>query len=302
MMPTFETRTTRVSLYGRFADALTRRSVAPSAFQTALGENGAKPIYKEDGSFVFINLEPEATPYSITVQGRVYRTREISANLPAIDAVSLARDGEDELYVSITAVDAAQNRVELNSIPFLRTIGAGAAVTGEGGFSATLQEPLEGENVDFAELSTVGSLALGNVLRIVRSDRLLLRPGPYYTFSEPAIVLSARFVENTPAAEPVAGAQMVLNQVNGVATTTVNVGAVVLHRVQLAGESVILGPASAIETRSNLRGEALLDFPAHLSITSLRLQVSHPRYAPVSQTVAVTAGEVTRWAPPLSPV
>ncbi len=301
-MAIFETRTTRVSLFGRFADALTQQSILPSAFEATLERSGSNPIYKNDGWFAFINLEARAASYSITVQGRAYRTREISASLPTLDALALAREGEDELYISITAVDAPENRIEFDSIPFLQTIGAGAAVIGGGGFSAILQEPLEGEDVDFALLSTVASLAPDDELRIVRSDRLLLRPGPYYRFPEPATVLSARFLENAPAAAPVAGVQMVLDQVNGIGTTTIDVGGVVLHRIQLGSRSVILGPVSAVEVHSNLRGEALLDFPSHLSITSLRLQVSHPHYVPLTQTVTVTAGGVTRWTPSLTPV
>lgn len=299
-MPTFETRTTRVSLFGRLAEAPTRRSVPPSAFEATLGEKEA--IYKQDGSFAFVDIEPKATPYAITVRGRAYRTRVISASLPTLAAVALARDGEDELYVSITAVEAPQQRVRFDLIPFLPAIAPGATVVAAGGFSATLQEPLEGEDVDFALLSTVAGLAPGGVLRIRRSDRLLLRPGPYYTLSEPATVLSARFLENTSAADPVEGALMVLSEVNGVALATVTVDGLVLHRVQLGAQTVVLGPSSAVEVESNPRGEARLDLPAHLPITSLRLQVSHPDHVAVSQTVAVTAGGFTRWTPPLTPV
>lgn len=304
-MSSFEERTTRVSFFGQFADERTRRSIPSGEFYVELLDNGgAKPFYKEDGSFAFIDLESRPSSYAISVSGHHYRARELGAILPTLDAVPLARDGEDELYVTVTNVipGPPTDRVEFLPIPFLPIIGAGASVIGEGGFAGKLDKPIEGEDVDFAELDTVAGLASGEVLRIARSDRLLLRAGPYYVFSDPATVLSARFVENTPSGAPVAGVQMSLREVNGVVTTTVTVGGIILHRVQLAGDSVILGPQSAVETRSNTRGEALLDFPAHLSITNLRLQVSHPDYAPILQTVVVTAGGVTRWGPPLTPI
>jgi hypothetical protein len=300
-MTAFEARTTRVSFYGGLADATTRRSVPRSAFQLSLSEGGTSPVCKENGLFAFADLRPKASPYSITVGGHAYRARRIEASLPTPDPVAVTGDGEDELYVSVTTVELATQRVGFDRIPFLPTIDAGAEVVGPGGFSATLGERLEGEDVDFAVLSTVAGLTPGDVLRIVRSNRLLLRPGPYYTFPEPATILSARFHDDTSAAYSIAGARLALDQVNGVATTTVTVGGVVLHRVQIGGSSVVLGPASAVETHSNPRGEALLDFPAHLAITSLRLQVSCPGYVPIAQTVAVTAGEVTRWTQPLVP-
>ena len=196
-MTSFEERATRVSFSGRFADEPTRRSVPVGAFHVAIQENRARPLYKEDGSFAFIDLEPRPSSYTISVRSRRYRDRELDANLPTVDAVSLARDGEDELYVSITAVNVSQKRVEFNSIPILRTIGEGAEVRGEGGVTASLQETLEGEDLDFAVLSTVATLAPGQALRIVRSDRHLLRAGPYYPFSEPASILPARLVDKS---------------------------------------------------------------------------------------------------------
>jgi hypothetical protein len=114
--------------------------------------------------------------------------------------------------------------------------------------------------------------------------------------------LSVRFVDNTPAADPVAGVRLLIDRVNGVATSTVTIGGTVLHQVVLAGNVVVLGPQGAVDTASSERGEALLDLPAHLPITSLRVQVTHPRYVPITQIVLMTAGEVTRWTPPLTPV
>jgi hypothetical protein len=301
-MSTFESRTTRVSFFGRVADEPTRRSVQRGSFRVALDHNGREPIYKDDGSFAFTDLAPQPTPYTFTMVGRSYRSRELTASLPTVDPVSLARGGEDELYVSITSVDGIQNRIDFAQIPFLPSIEAGAAVIGPGGFTAALQETIEGENVDFAVLSSIVGLAPGDVVRIVRSDRLLLRAGPYYPFSEPATVLSARFVESSPDAHPVAGVTMTVDQVNGVATTTVSVGGTLLHRVALPGGTVVLGPLDAVETRSNPRGEALLDFPAHLPVNSLRVQVGHPGYVPITQVVSMTAGAVTRWSPALNPI
>lgn len=301
-MAIFEARTTHVSLYGRFADAFTRQSIAPTDFNITLEESGAKPICKNDGSFAFIDLEPRPTSYKLTVQSRTYRSRQISANFTTPGATTLARDGEDELYVTINTINPGQHRISFDLIPFLPSIRAGAPVIGQSGFTTALQEPLEGEDVNFAVLNTVTGLSSGNVLRIIRSDRLLLRAGPYYLFTEPATVLSARIVENSPSAKPITGAKVTVNQINGVTTTTILVGGVELYRVQLAGDSVILGPLSAVESHTNLRGEALLDFPGHLSITNIGVQVNHPEYFPLSQTVAVTAGEITRWVPQLTPI
>lgn len=299
---TVDSRSTRVSFFGRFADELSRGDISKGSFQVSLNGSSRKPHLKDDGFFVFSDLRPSPPAYVLKATSSLYQDKSFSAALPANTMVELSFPGEDELIVIVTNVDAGQSRVNFNNIAFLPPISEGAAVHGPVGFSATLAETLEGNDVDFALLSSVAGLNNGDTLRIVRSPRMLLRPGPYYQFPAGTTVLALSVVENTPGAEPVAGAQMQITHVNAQPVNGVNVGGVNLNRAELPGVPpipVMLGPAEAVITRSNTRGHAIFYYPQNSPITALTISISKLGYVTTNVTAAVTAGQRTQQTIPL---
>jgi hypothetical protein len=303
---THESRSTRVSFFGRFADELSRDDISKGAFQVSLNGSSRIPHFKDDGFFVFSDLRPSPPVYALEATSASYQSKSFSGVLPANTMVELTFPGEDELIVISTTIDAAQNRVNFPNIAFLRPIGEGAVVQGPGGFSSTLAEGLEGSDVDFALLDSVAGLNSGDPIRIVRSSRMLLRPGPYYQFPAGTTLLAFSIVENAPGAEPVAGARMQILQVNAQAVNTVIVGGVGLNRADLPGLQlvdppipVMLGPAEAVVTRSNRRGHAIFYYPENSPITALTIAISKPGYVTTTVTAALTAGRRTQQTIPL---
>ena len=299
---TVDSRSTRVSFFGRFADELSRSDISKGSFQVSLQGSAKNPQFKEDGFFVFADLRPSPPAYVMTATSSIYQDKSFAASSLANAMVELSFPGEDELIVIVTNIDAGQRRVSFNNIAFLPSISEGATVIGPGGFSETLTETLEGTDVDFALLSSVAGLNDGDALRILRSRRMLLRPGPYYQFPAGTTLLALTVVENGPGAEPVAGAQIQITQVNAQPVTAVNVGGVNLNRAQLPGPPpvpLLLGPAAAVIARSNIRGHAIFYYPQNSPITALTISISKSGYVTTNVTAAVTAGQRTQQTIPL---
>jgi hypothetical protein len=299
---TFESRSSRASFFGRFADELTRETISPRDFRVILSGSLGTPQFKEDGHFVFQDLKP-APSYDIQVDSDRYQPRTITSALPANTMVELTFGGEDELTVLSTTIDAPQNRVNFANIPFLPTVAKGAAVRGPGGFSATLTETIEGTDVAFALLNSAAGLNNGDPLRFVRSPRMLLSPGPYYAFPASATLLGLTIVETTAGSAPIAGARIQILQVNAQAINTTSVGGVNLHSVTIPGVPAIplmLGTDASLETRSDSRGRAIFYYAANSPITSLRLQITKPGYAATTVTAALTTGRRVQQTIPLT--
>jgi len=170
------------------------------------------------------------------------------------------------------------------------TIRSGSRVFGPGIFTATLDQPLEGSDVDFAILSSVGTLAAGSLLRFVRSPNLILSPGPYHPFAPNTTLVAVRVVENTASDPVIAGASVAIDQVNSVAFTTTSIQGVNLHTATLSGSTRLLGADRAIQTSTNERGAAVFYLPSDTPITGVRLQISRAGFVPATQLVVVTAG------------
>jgi hypothetical protein len=298
-----EMTTKRVSLYGRLTDDLTRDVVSGRAFDAVLSATGQRALRKDDGYFVFTDLAPSATDYEILVSARSYQRRTLAINLPTALAVEVAYPGEDELCVIVTGVDAESRRVSFEKLPFVPTIRAGSGVFGPGDFTATLDAPLEGSEVEFAILSSVVGLGDGALLRFVRSTNLILQPGPYYPFEANTTLVVLKAVGSTAGDPPVGDATITIDQVNAVALTTTLVGGLNLHTVTLAGSpTLLLGPDRAIQTVTNERGDALFYFPVDTPITELRMQITRSGYVSASETIPVTAGKRTTRTVPLDRV
>lgn len=290
-MTSAETHTSRLSLFGRTADDLTRHVLLPPEMAVSLDNERKAALIKSDGHFAFIDLEPSATDYRIRIAAPSYRDRVIAKALPSAVPVQVTLAGEDELYVSIGSVSAAQNRITFEQTAVVPPIESGAAVFGEGGFTATLAEPLEGQKTTFAALSTVAGLAAGQLLRIVRSSNLLLRPAFHYPFLADTTVLAVKVVENDPMELVLDGAVVEIIRLNGNAPTTVNVGGLNLGLFSLGGNppgSVILDDDDK-RSATDDRGGALLYFAGSKQITSIELAVSKTNYQASTSSINVTA-------------
>ena len=286
-----ETQTSRLSFFGRIADDLTRQVLLPTDTAVSLEEGRREALIKADGHFAFADLEPSAANYRIHIGARSYQDRVILQALPTSAPVQVMLPGEDELYVLITSVAAPQKRVTFEQITFVAPIEAGAVVIGEGGFTTTLAEALEGQKVTFAVLSTVAGLAAGQMLRIVRSPDLLLRPGPYYPFPIDATVFAVKVVASDPLQTALSNAGIAITGINGTAPTVTDVGGLQLSRFNLGGNppgSVILDDNDR-NTVTNDRGDAVFYFPGSKPITTIDVTVSKLGYQTAARSINVTA-------------
>jgi hypothetical protein len=290
-MTSAETRKSRLSFFGRTADDLTRQVLLGAETGVFLDDERKAALVKSDGHFVFANLEPSATDYRIHIDAPSYQDRVIAKALPGAAAVQVMLAGEDELYLLIGSVLAAQNRITFEQNTVVPPIEAGAAVIGQGGFTATLAEALEGQKIAFAALSTVAGLAAGQLLRIVRGNNLLLRPGPYYPFPPDTTVLAVKVVANDPVEPALGDAGIEITRLNGNAPTMVDVGGLSLSSFSLGGSppgSIILDDDDK-KNASNDRGDTVFYFAGSKQITSIEVAVTKSKFQAFTSSINVTA-------------
>jgi hypothetical protein len=288
-MAVAERHVTRLTFFGRLADDLTRRPVTPADVSVQLTEGAVDALQKPDGHFAFADLAPSATDYHIRLAGAAYETRVLASPLAATAPQQVAFAGDDELYLVIVSVSAPQKRATFATIPLVPPIDAGAAVIGQGGFTATLAEPMAGQGIQSAVFDSVAGLAPGQLLRIVRGPNLLLRAGPYYPFAGGVTVVAFRVVENTADEAPVAGALVSVTELNGAAPAAVAVGALTLRSFALGGTATLVLDDLHRRATSNERGDAVLYFGGDAALTSVRVDVVRPQFQTGDVTVAVTA-------------
>lgn len=279
-MTSIESRTSQLSLFGRLADDLTRKVIRSPDFTVSMEGDRRHAISKHDGYFAFADLRPSAGEYRIRIDARAYQRRTLVQLLPTAEPVELTRAGEDELYLSIAGVTASQNRVTFERIAFVPPIEAGAAVVGQNGFTATLDESLGGQDITFAVLTTVTGLAAGQLLRIVRSHNLLMRPGPSYSFPADTTILAVKVAEADPPRSPVGGAVVEINRINGSLPTVANVGGLELTAFSLGGDPSAIVVLDGDEKRAvtNVQGDAVFYLSGSRPVKSVDVVVSKYRY------------------------
>ena len=85
-----ETTMVRASLYGRLVDELTREVVSSRTFEAFLSASGQRALQKDDGYFVFTDLEPSPSDYGVSLSARSYQTRTLTATVSSTSAVELS--------------------------------------------------------------------------------------------------------------------------------------------------------------------------------------------------------------------
>jgi hypothetical protein len=285
-----ETVVQKLSFYGRLVDEIAREVIPFKNFKVSIKEPGSMPIYKEDGYFVFSDLEAPAD-YQLHLSAHLYQSRSITKHLPAGSPTALSYPGEDELYVIINEIqNGTEKRVLFNSIAFLKTIPEGSLVYKESGGSTRLAGSLEGENVGFAVLEDISGLAQGEILRFVRSSNIIMRPGPYFPFDAQTTLIAMKFVDNSsPSMPPIAGVKCEIKAVNGEPVNPTPVEGLEVWTVTLpdpVGE-MILGSENDIITYSNERGDSIFYYPGDTPIDTLSVEITAAGYNPDTRDLTV---------------
>ena len=280
-----------LAFFGRITDDLRREPAAAGDYRVLLKSPAVEALYKQDGHFVFLDLAPSASAYEFTLLDGLYQGRKFEQTRSSAPPVELTYDGEDEIYVFVSAVNAAAKQITFDAIPFLPVARAGATVLGAGGVSTTLAEDLAGVDVTSAVLASVTGITPGALLRVVRSHCLRAKAGPYYPFPPGITGLRLRVVDGGTGA-PIAGAKAHLAKVNGVAPTSTTVAGAVLWHVSLGAQSLVLGNDSDLDVFTEGRGNAVFYFDGQFAITSLALAVSADGYLPLAVVLSLTAGAV----------
>ncbi len=291
-MTSVEQRSRTVLCWCRLADGLTRAVVPFRRFRASLERPEGvveEPEYKEDGHFAFAAVEASTASATIVIEGHGYEQRTIARTLTGAP-LELTYAGEDELYVLVNQVLTGPRRVTFDAIPYLPTVPAGATVLGPGGVSTTLSNALEGVTVGAATLTTVAGVTVDMPLRLIRSSRLLLRPGPSYPFPSDQTVVDLTVLDDATS-EPIDGATATIDQVDGAAPTTQVVDGLTLH-IALPLR-LVLGSASDIAAQTDERGRAVFYYAPATPITSLRFSVAAAGYVTKTSTVAVTQQQRT---------
>ncbi|WP_338699846.1 hypothetical protein V5279_18840 [Bradyrhizobium sp. 26S5] len=292
-MTSAEVHQNQLSFFGRIADDLTRRVLGPGDITVSIEGSVRQAIKKADGYFAFSDLVPSATEYRVRVAAPRYQHRTISRSLAVgSGAVELSLAGEDELYVSIEAVVPGQMQVTFGERVVTPSIDTGAPVIGEGDFVGALAEPLEGYHAKGAVLNKIDGLAPGQLLRIVRSQNLLVRPGPYYAFPAGTTVAAFKVVEAGPAKAPVGGAAIEIAEVEGTVARVVDVQGLRLAVFGPVGSSLatIALDADDMRTVTNDQGDAVLYFLGEKPPGAMKVAVSRAGYQDATLTINLLAG------------
>jgi hypothetical protein len=276
------------------ADDLTREVIPYKAFQVSINGIKKQPLYKEDGYFVFSDIEESDDEYEFHLTSKHYQTRIIKKNLITNSPVELTYDGEDELYVFIKGVqDSTEKKVTFNKIAFLKTIPEGSLVIGQGGFSSKLTETIEGEDVEFAILENVSGLSAGKILRFIRSNNMVMRASSYSPFEKETTLLSLKFIEDDPAETPITTVKVEIKKVNDLPIVSVPIGTLEIKTVTLAGQELVLGTVNDITTYSNPRGDCIFYYSPETPITKLTLKITKDGFTPTTEEIDLTAKERT---------
>ncbi len=288
-----------LSFYGRFCDEFTREVVLPAAYRVRISAASPASLveahYKADGYFCFEDLKVSATSYTIEMTSPLYQPRSFQKSLPTPMPVEIAYGGEDEVYLVLETVNTSTKTVGFEKIPFLPRVAKGAQVIGEAGFTTTLAESLEGVDVIAASLNSVTGLAVGQLLRVVRSQNLLSKPGPYYPFPSLATRVHVKVVEDTPAETPLSSAQLLVQSLETIAPTGTVVGGVEVKTVTLPGPGpvLVLGTVRDLETRTDPRGQAVLFFRGDWPLTTCAVTVSAAGYVSKTASLPLVAAQRT---------
>lgn len=275
------------SLVGQVIEDLTYEPLSPSQFQAELVGVARVPQYKPGGFFVFSDLA--LGTYTLRLVSQRFQTFEQGVTMPPPDLM-IEAPGSNEAFVLVTSADAT--RIGFDAVLLTQTIRAGASILGPGGFSTTLAADLEHGRVMEAMIeNSVGTLAPGAVVRIVRDRSIRLQFAPFTTLP----VVRARLVgavgrQSAPLVS-LPGAQARLTQVNGVDIVLHDVAGLTIGTVTLNSTTLIVGTEQDIVTETNPNGDFNLYFSVGDGLENVTVAVTLDGYQPETITTAINAGQ-----------
>ena len=305
-MVTTEKRVGRLSFFGRTADALTRKVIDVRNIRVSVEETSTTPLYKQDGFFAIADLEHTALDYRISIESFSYQTKTVLKSLPGPEHEELAYDGEDEFFIVINSTDSGESTVSFAKIPFVPFIAKGSKVIGEIDFTTELADDLGGDDVVLAKLVDLGNLDSGQLLRFVRSNHLLLKPGPYYPFSSDMKIAALKVVKDTAGDPPIEAAKITITKVNDKPIATTSVGMLAIKTVVLESgpqpKIEIMGTEEDIQVYTNARGDAVFYYPLGSQVNELTMTVVRGGFVTKTRVVSLMAGQRTFEKIRLTPV
>ncbi len=252
---------------------------------------------KDGGFFVFADLA--AGDYGLRLTGERLEAREIPVTLP-FAPLRLAFPGDNELLVTVAAVDPAERRITFEPAHLPRRIEAGAAVLAAG-LETTLTAELAAGPAVAARLESVGGvggiggIAPGALVRIVRERSIRLRPDPYAALPPGLTRLVGRVTRAVPAGHPVAGATVRLRRLGETDVEIRDVaGAAIAVLPSSPSVSRPLGTERDVTALTNARGDYHLYFSDAFFPAAVTLEASAPGLATAVRTADAGRGERRR--------
>ena len=261
----------------------------PGTYTAQLAGTSAAAFYKPGGLFAFANIP--AGSATLQLGGGNFQTQSYSVTIPGVSP-PFFEQGANDLIVIVTGVNGGGNNITFSPAILASGISAGAAVLANG-FSTTLASDLDEGQVTQAKLASVGSLAAGAVVRIVRNPGVRLKYSPYYTFPTPITQLIGHVTAGAPATA-LSGVQMSLVSVAGNPVTLTNIAGANVATLATSGGTIVLGTSRDVTTLTNSNGDYHFYFALNQPSGSTVIQASLAGYTTQTQTVTAVASARTR--------
>ncbi len=277
------------ALAGLAIEDLVYEPLDPGTYTAEIVNTTTSPYYKPGGLFVFPNVP--AGSASLQLGGGNFQDQQYTVTVPAI-APPFSEAGANDLIVIVTALNGGGNNISFNPVIMTSGISSGAAVLASG-VSTTLSSTLEPGQVSQAKLASLGTLAVGSIVRIVRNPGLRLKYSPYYTFPNPVTQIIGGVTAGNSGIG-LTGVQMTLVSVAGNPVTLTNVAGANVATLATASGTIVLGTARDVTSLTNSNGDYHFYFDLDQPAGSTVVQAALAGFTTQTQTVNASARGRTR--------
>jgi hypothetical protein len=276
------------SLAALVIEDLVYEPLDPGSYTAQLLGTPATPFYKPGGLFVFPDIP--VGPATLRLGGGDFQNQDYSVSIPAISP-PFFEEGANDLIVIVSALNGGNN-ISFGPVIVASGIASGAAVLTVG-FSTTLASELDPGKVTQAKLISLGALAVGAVVRIVRNPALRLKYSPYYTFPNPVTQIIGRVTAGSSGIG-IGGVQMSMVSIAGNPVNLSQVAGASVATVVAAGKTTVLGTSRDVTTLTNGNGDYHFYFDQDQPAGNTVIQASLAGYHTQTQTVNASARARTR--------
>ncbi|MGA8875840.1 MAG: hypothetical protein WCC25_25025 [Candidatus Korobacteraceae bacterium] len=277
------------ALAGLAIEDLVYEPLDPGSYTAEIVNSTAAAYYKPGGLFVFAKVP--AGSASLQLGGGNFQDQQYTVTVPAI-APPFSEAGANDLIVIVTALNGGGNNISFNPVIMTSGISSGAAVLASG-VSTTLSSTLEPGQVSQAKLASLGTLAVGSIVRIVRNPGLRLKYSPYYTFPNPVTQIIGGVTAGNSGIG-LTGVQMTLVSVAGNPVTLTNVAGANVATLATASGTIVLGTARDVTSLTNSNGDYHFYFDLDQPAGSTVVQAALAGFTTQTQTVNASARGRTR--------